>query len=60
MTLAELLELTIQAVNSAQNVGIGIEEMTVLELNLKNNPPTLMLESTETALMPKVRFISIL
>ena len=60
MTLDDLMELTLQAGHSAGNVGYGPTELTVVELDMENNPPTLILDTIPKNGDPSIRFISIL
>lgn len=60
MTLDDLMELVLQAAHSAANMGYNTREVTVDQLNTKNQPPTLTLDTVAKGDVPSIRLISIL
>lgn len=60
MTFDDLMELVLQASHAIQNMGFNVCEVNVIELNARNSPPTLILETRETADTPPTRLTSML
>jgi hypothetical protein len=60
MTFDDMMELVLQASHSIQNMGFNVCEVNVIELNTRNDPPTLIMETKETADTPPIRLISML
>jgi hypothetical protein len=59
MKLGDLYDLVMKVHASAQSMGIDTASMDVVELNMKNDPPTLTCDSVATDDVPSIRIIAV-